>query len=214
MLPALSAPNGHGNVVVVVFARTVMSAIAEKLYRIHRFSVADYNRLGEVGLLTEDDRVELIEGEIIDMPPIGSRHARAVNYLNMHLVEAVRRSAVVAVQNPVALDEHTEVQPDVAVLRMRADLYGVSHPRPRDVLLIIEVADTTVRYDLDIQLPLYARAGIAEVWVVDLEVGVLRLFRDPGVGEYREKQELGRRGAMAIPHIPAATIDLSGLFEP
>src|SRR5512147_87129 len=158
--------------------RDVMSARAENTYRRHRLTIADYHRMGEAGVFAHDARVELIEGEVIDMPPIGSRHARAVNYLNMHLVEAVRRSAVVAVQNPVTLDEHTEVQPYVAVLRIRADLYGISHPRPGDVLLVIEVADTSVRYDLDVKWPLYARAGIPEVWVVDLEVGVLRLFRD------------------------------------
>jgi Uma2 family endonuclease len=101
----------------------------------------------------------------------------------------------------------------VAVLRMRADLYGISHPRPGDVLLVIEVADTTVRYDLDVKLPLYARAGIPEVWVVDLDVGVLRIFRDPAGGNYREKQEPGRVGAVAIPYLPSATIDLSGLFK-
>ena len=193
--------------------RDVMSARAESTYRRHRLTIADYHRMGEAGVFAHDARVELIEGEVIDMAPIGSRHARAVNYLNMHLVEAVRRSAVVAVQNPVALDEHTEVQPDVAVLRMRADLYGISHPRPRDVLLVIEVADTTVRYDLDIKLPLYARAGIPEVWVVDLEIGVLRLFRDPAGADYRQKQEVGGLGAVAIPHLPSGTIDLSGLFE-
>jgi Uma2 family endonuclease len=169
--------------------------------------------MGEAGVFAPDARIELIEGGLVDMAPIGSRHARTVNYLTMHIVEAVRRSAVVAVQNPVDLDEHTEVQPDVAMLRMRADLYGISHPRPGDVLLIIEVADTTVRYDLDVKLPLYARAGIPEVWVVDLEVGVLRIFRDPAGGDYREKQELGSVGAVAIPHLPSATIDLSGLFE-
>jgi Uma2 family endonuclease len=190
-----------------------MSARAGNTYRRHRLTIADYHRMGETGVLAHDARVELIEGEVIDMAPIGSRHARAVNYLNMHLVEAVRRSAVVAVQNPVDLEEHTEVQPDVAVLRVRADLYGISHPRPRDVLLIIEVADTTVRYDLDIKLPLYARAGVPEVWIVDLEVGVLRLFRHPAGGNYQEKQELGGVGAVAIPHLPPATIDLSGLFE-
>lgn len=190
-----------------------MSARAENTYRRHRLTVADYHRMGEAGVFAADARVELIEGEVIDMAPIGSRHARAVNYLTTHLVEAVRRSAVVAVQNPVDLEKHTEVQPDVAVLRMRADLYGISHPRPKDVLLIIEVADTTVRYDLDVKLPLYARAGVPEVWIVDLEVGVLRLFRDPAGGDYREKQELGGVGAVAIPDLPSATIDLSGLFE-
>jgi Uma2 family endonuclease len=99
-----------------------MSARAENTYRRHRLTVADYHRMGEAGVFAHDARVELIEGQVIDMAPIGSRHARAVNYFTMHLVEAVRRSAVVAVQNPVTLDEHTEVQPDVAVLRMRADL--------------------------------------------------------------------------------------------
>src|SRR5512147_2890275 len=114
----------------------VMCARAEDTYRRrHRLTVADYHRMGEAGVFAPDARVELIEGEVIDMAPIGSRHARTVNYLTMHLVEAARRSAVVAVQNPVDLDEHTEVQPDVAVLRMRADLYGIGHPRPRDVLL-------------------------------------------------------------------------------
>ena len=190
-----------------------MSAIAETPYRIHRFSVADYNRLGEVGLLTEDDRVELIEGEIIDMPPIGSRHAGTVDFLSDRLFAAVEGRAIVRVQNPIVLDDFSEPQPDITLLRPRDDFYTRCHPRPGDVLLVIEVAETTLRCDLDVKLALYARAGVPEVWIVDLEMGVLRLFRDPGGGDYRERQEPGKGGAVAIPHLPSATIDLSGLFE-
>ena len=189
-----------------------MSARAENAYRRHRLTVADYHRMGEAGVFAPDARVELIEGEVIDMAPIGSRHARAVNYLNMQLVEAVRRSAVVAVQNPVSLEEHTEVQPDVAVLRMRADLYGISHPRPSDVLLVIEVSETTLRYDQEVKLRLYARAGIPEVWIVDLESSVLLVYTQPDREIYGERQELSAPGVLAPSALPEAAIDLSALF--
>src|SRR5512132_4180742 len=116
----LSEPNRHGNV-LVVFVRIAMSAIAENRYRIHRFSVADYNRLGEVGLLREDDRVELIEGEIIDVPPIGSRHAGTVDFLSDRLFAAVGGRAIVRVQNPIVLDDFSEPQPDITLLRPRDD---------------------------------------------------------------------------------------------
>ena len=131
-----------------------------------RFTVHDYYRMGEAGILHEDDRVELIEGEIVEIAPIGSRHLTCVNQLTRLLVRGVGDAAIVSVQNPVRLDEHTEPQPDLAVLRVRD--YRESLPMPEDVLLLIEVSDTTLAYDRGVKLPLYARAGIREVWIADL----------------------------------------------
>jgi len=136
----------------------------------HRFTVEEYHRMAEAGLLSEDDRVELIDGEIIEMTPIGSRHHACV----MRLDELLRRPGVpggyiVSVQGPVQLDEGNEVQPDVALLRRRPDFYAGELPGPEDVLLIVEVSDTTLSYDRAVKLPRYARAGVPEVWIVDLE---------------------------------------------
>jgi Uma2 family endonuclease len=126
-----------------------------------RFTVHDYHRMGEAGILHEDDRVELIEGEIVEMAAIGTRHFSCVNRLNRLLVMSVGDEAVISVQNPVRLNEHTELQPDLAVIRARD--YRESLPEPDDVLLLIEVSDTTLAYDRGVKLPLYAKAGITEV---------------------------------------------------
>jgi Uma2 family endonuclease len=189
-----------------------MSANAENLYRIHRFSVADYNRLGEIGLLTEDDRVELI-GEIIDMPPIGSRHAGMVKHLATVLHEAVGRKAIVSVQDPLVLDERNEPQPNIMLLRPRADFYRASHPRPDDVLLLVEVAETSFTYDEECKLPLYGAAHIPEVWIIDLESALLRVFRKPAGGSYTERQELETPSILAPEALPGSTINLTGLFN-
>jgi Uma2 family endonuclease len=190
-----------------------MSATAEKLYRIHRFSVADYNRLGEIGVLTEDDRVELIEGEIIDMPPISSRHAGTIDFLNHRLFAAVGGQAIVRVQNPIVLDDFSEPQPDITLLRPRDDFYTRTHPRPDDVLLVIEVAETTLSYDHDRKLPVYARAGIAEVWIVDVARNTVSAFRNPEGHAYCDEQVLITPTALTLALLPDIKVNLSGLFE-
>jgi Uma2 family endonuclease len=134
----------------------------------YHFTVAEYERMGEAGILSEDHRTELIEGEIIEMSPVGKRHVACVNRLTKLLVQAFGASGIVSVQNPIQLDDYSEPQPDVAVLKPREDFYEQSLPTPADVLLLIEVADTTLEYDRQIKLPLYARAGVPEVWIVNL----------------------------------------------
>ena len=156
-----------------------------------RFTVHDYHRMGEAGILHEDDRVELIEGEIVEMAAIGTRHFTCVNALNRLLVRGVGDEAIVSVQNPVRLDEHTEPQPDLTVLRTRD--YRRSLPGPGDVLLLIEVSDTTLPYDRGVKLPLYARAGIPEVWIVDLAGETVERHTDPSGNGYR-RIERARRG--------------------
>jgi Uma2 family endonuclease len=161
-----------------------------------RFTVHDYHRMGEAGILHEDDRVELIEGQIVEMAAIGTRHFACVNQLNRLLVRGVGDAAIVSVQNPVRLDEHTEPQSDLTVIRARD--YRESLPMPEDVLLLIEVSDTTLSYDRGVKLPLYARAGIPEVWIVDLAGEVIERHTDPAEDSYRTFKR-ARRGETIEP---------------
>ena len=159
-------------------------------------TVAEYHRMGEVGILTERDRVELIEGELIAMSPIGSEHAGTVNALNRLLVQAVGDRGVVAVQNPVRLDDLSEPQPDFAVLKPRADDYRRATPRSVDVLLIVEVADTSLAYDRDVKRSLYARHGVPEVWIVNLAANEVEVCRAPTGDQYASVAHVGRDGIL------------------
>jgi Uma2 family endonuclease len=181
--------------------RAVVETEAQEIVR-RRFTVHDYHRMGEAGILHEDDRVELIEGEIVEMAAIGTRHFACVNGLTRLLVRGVGDKAIVSVQNPVRLDERTEPQPDLTVLRVRD--YRESLPMPEDVLLLIEVSDTTLAYDRGVKLPLYARAGIREVWIVELASEVIERHTDASRDRYRSL-ERARRGetieASALPEL-------------
>src|SRR5437870_5978990 len=128
------------------------------------FNVAEYYRMAEAGILTEEDHVELIDGEIVAMSPVGSRHAACVKRLNRILGRRVGDLVVVGVQDPIGLDDYSEPEPDISLLRPRADFYSEAHPIPSDVLMIIEVADSSDLYDREVKVPLYARAGIPETW--------------------------------------------------
>lgn len=153
------------------------------------FSVHEYHRMSEAGLFNEDDRVELIEGEILEMTPVGARHVRYVNRLTMLLASfasEVDKGYVVSVQNPVRLNDRVEPQPDLALLRETSDVGAL--PIPDDVLLLIEVSNTSLDYDREMKLPLYARAGIPEVWIVDLMSERIELHARPKGGLYSESR--------------------------
>ena len=153
----------------------------------HRLDVDEYHRMAEAGILGEDDRVELIDGELIDMAPISQGHAAMVSRLTEALVLACAGRAIVSPQNPVRLDRSNEPQPDLAVLRRRADFYATGErPGPADILLLIEVADSSLRYDRTVKLPLYARASVGEVWIVDLKRRVFHAYRTPNGDAYGE----------------------------
>ncbi len=141
--------------------------------------------MGEAGVFAPEARFELIEGEIIEMAPIGSPHAGTVAILDRILARAAGDRAIVWVQNPLRLGERSMPQPDLALLTPRTDSYRSSHPTAADVLLVVEVSDTTLQFDLSTKIPLYARAGIAEAWVVDLEKRAVRVYRDPDPAGYR-----------------------------
>nr|MBS0019728.1 Uma2 family endonuclease [Gammaproteobacteria bacterium] len=187
-----------------------MSIAAERFAQRHRLTLDEFLRIGEAGILGDDARVELIEGDLIDMAPIGSRHAAVVKRLNYLLTLAAGERAIVSVQDPIALDEHTMPQPDVALLKPRADSYSSAHPRPEDTLLIIEVAETTLAYDVNIKLPLYARAGIPEVWIIDLTSRQITRYRNPSKDAYTSTEPVSLAEVRLIA-LPGLSIDLSSL---
>jgi len=164
----------------------------------YRFTVAEYDRMIEAGIFGEDDRVELIDGEILQMSPIGQGHASVVRRMNWLLMKLVGDAAIVDVQNPIHLDEYGEPRPDLALLAPRSDFYREDHPDARDVLLLIEVADSSLDFDRQIKLPRYARAGIPEVWLVNLNADLVEVHRDPMVDGYRTV-EVRRRGEWLTP---------------
>ncbi len=152
-----------------------------------RFTVEEYHRMAESGILTEDDKVELIHGEIIAMSPIGIRHMSCVNRLNMLLTSLFTGEAIVSVQNPVKINHDSEPEPDLVLLRHENDFYARRAPTVEDVLLIIEVADSTLRYDQKVKLPLYAQAGVREVWIVNLEKEQVEVYTQEGKN-YRQQK--------------------------
>jgi Uma2 family endonuclease len=166
-----------------------MSANTESWPRPHRLTIDEYYRMAEVGLLAPDAHVELIEGEVVDMPPIGSRHAAAVSVLAKRLIRAVGDSAEVRVQAPVRLGPASEPQPDIAVLKPKDDSYKNAHPQAADVLLLIEVSEATLRFDMTVKATLYARHRIQEYWVVDLVGKQLHRYRRPQGGQYADREE-------------------------
>jgi Uma2 family endonuclease len=176
-------------------------------------TVAEYYRMAEVGILGERDRVELIEGELVAMSPIGTYHIGTVITLTHSLVHAVGERAIVSVQNPVRLDDLSEPQPDFALLRPRPDFYRDAHARPSDVLLLIEVADTSLNYDRAVKRALYARHAIPEFWIVDLTSGEIEVCRQPKADGYAAVTRVGRDGALEPELLPGVRIQASTLFR-
>ena len=152
----------------------------------YRLKVSDFNTMSEIGIFNEDDHIELIEGGLITMSPIGKQHAWETRQLNYLFSRLVADKALVDVQNPLILDDYNEPEPDIMLLHYRADFYKTARPRPADVFLLIEVADTSLNYDKNTKIPLYAKYGVPEVWLVDLLHKKLEIHRRPGANGYRQ----------------------------
>ena len=178
-----------------------------------RFTTAEYMRMGEAGVLGEDDRLELIEGEILELAPIGYGHAACVRRLTSLFSRLLGESVQVSVQNPIDLDEHTQPQPDLVFLRPRDDFYSSAHPTPGDILLLVEVAETSAEYDRQIKVPVCAQSGIDEVWLVDLRQRRLIVYREPSARSYRTVQIFQSSDALrsaAFPDLLIAVADILG----
>ncbi len=190
-----------------------MDGGATRIIEPHRFTVTDYHRMTEAGILTEGSRVELIRGQIVDMAAIGTPHFGMVNRLNQLLTRLVEDRGLGSVQNPVRLDDGSEPQPDVVILRPRRDYYETTFPRPGDVLLLIEVADSSLAYDRAVKAPLYADAGIVEYWIVDLVDRIVEVFREPANDRYAQTQRIGADGVLQILALPGAALHAADVLR-
>jgi Uma2 family endonuclease len=166
--------------------------------------------MGDAGILTEDDRVELIEGELVAMAPIGSDHVATTNALTRLLVLAIGDRGIVSVQNPVRLTQRSEPQPDFAILRPRD--YRTALPGPADTMLAIEVASTSLGYDRGVKLALYARSGIPEVWIVNLMAKEVEIHRSPAGGSYTIHARAGSADVLTVEAIPSVRIPVAEIF--
>ncbi|MBX9255102.1 Uma2 family endonuclease [Desmonostoc muscorum CCALA 125] len=177
-----------------------------------KFTVEQYHKMVESGILKEDDRVELIRGDIIEMSPIGTKHAACVRRFNNMLGPRLGNRIIVSVQNPVVLDNNSEPQPDVALLKPRDDFYATAHPQPQDIFLLIEVADSTILYDREEKIPLYAQANIIEVWLVDINQEIVEVYRQPTAAGYQHIQKFTRGQSLTILGFPDVNITVNGIF--
>jgi len=179
----------------------------------HRFNTGEYYRMGETGVIKADARVELLDGEIIDMSPIGPFHGGVVNRLNSLLNANAKGRYLVAVQNPMHVDDYNEPQPDLMLLRPAPDDYTSRHASPEDVFLLVEVSDTSLQYDRGDKLQAYARAGVSEVWIVNLQEGIVEVYREPELSGYRSVTPL-RPGDRVNPvDFPDVVVDIARLLR-
>jgi Uma2 family endonuclease len=178
----------------------------------HRINAEQFHKMAEVGMLVPGERVELIEGEIIDMAPIGSFHCGNVNWLDRVFHQAVADRLVVAVQNALRLSSHVEVYPDLTLLKPRSDFYRHAHPGPEDVLLVVEVADSSAAFDRSVKAELYARHGIAEYWIVDIPARSIRFHRAPQDGRYTDITATETPGPTVVPGLTDVSVDLTQAF--
>jgi Uma2 family endonuclease len=187
-------------------------AVMNDLLPRHRITVDEYYRMAEVGLIAPDARTELIEGEVIEMPRVGSPHAGTVDQLEHLLRTTLGDSFRIRVQHPVHLDNYSEPQPDLAVVPSRKDFYQSRHPTAEDTYLIVEISQSSLRTDLTAKVPLYARHQVPEVWVVDIEHHRIHFFRSPKNGIYTEVSFTDKPGVRVLASLPEVKIDLSALF--
>ncbi len=177
-----------------------------------RFTRAEYYRMAEVGILRRRDRVELIRGEIVEMSPMGRRHRAFVDNLNHLLAPRLHDRAIVSIQMPLVLSDDTEPEPDLTVLRRRAVPYKEREAHGEDVLLLIEVADSSLAYDRSTKLRLYAEAGIPEYWVVDCVAETVEVYRDPGPDGYRDMHRAANAAVLVLQAFPDVELSIADIF--
>lgn len=178
------------------------------------FTVEEYHKLVPAGILREDDRVELIHGEILTMPPIGNEHGGCTDRLTRRFTTIPERRAQVRIQGAVELAKHEEPQPDVSLLKYRADYYSKRAPRPKDTLLAIEVSDSTLNFDRNVKIPLYASTGISESWIVNLPEQCIEVYRKPSRHGYRERKVYCRGESVSPLAFPGFSLRVDAVLGP
>lgn len=191
----------------------MIAVMQSDLVRRHRLTVEEYFRMAEIGLLAPEARVELIEGEIFDMAPIGNEHGGFTAWLHRRLLRDLGESISVWDQVTLPLGRFSAPEPDLAILKYRKDEYRAKRPSPDDVLLIVEVSQSSLRHDQKVKLPLYARHNIPEVWILDVQRLQIQFFHTVEAGHYAHTSSTSTPGRVPLRALPAATVDLTGLFE-
>jgi len=179
----------------------------------HRFTVGQYYQIAEIGILGIEQRTELIDGEIIEMSPIGVKHAGSINRLNRVFANLVGDNAIISIQNSIQLNNYSEPQPDLAILRWREDYYTESLPIISEILLLIEVSDSTLKYDREVKSLLYAKAGIPELWIANLETQVFEVYRQPSETGYQEVQTYGKGEVISLQMLTDITIAVDDIMN-
>ena len=177
-------------------------------------SVAEYHKMAEVGILSHKDKVELILGEIFHMSPIGSKHQATIDRLNLFFIQTFSKEAIIRPQGPVQLGKHSEPEPDLLLLKLVEDFYAAQHPQAKDVLLLIEVSDSSAAFDREVKLPLYAQAGIPEYWIVDLNLHHLEVYHTPEGNTYRSKTIFSVDDKVRCLAFPESDFSVSDLIGP
>jgi len=185
-----------------------MLSFAQKRY----FSAEEYHRMGETGIFRENEQTELIKGEIFHMPPIGTEHAACVDRLNRLLHLSLGESWIIRVQNPVSVSVDSEPEPDISVLKFHPEFYARHHPQPKDIGMLIEISDTSLGYDRQIKLPLYAKAGIPEVWIVNLKERCVEIHSSPAEPGYELCRKHYRGAQLKSPSFPDLKISVDELL--
>ena len=189
-----------------------MQATAEKTIR--PITVAEYYRMAETGILSVREPVELLDGQLIAMPPMGPRHGYTVSAVVTYFVERFSKRAYVSVQGPLTLDEWSEAEPDVMLSALPAEQYAVAHPTPADVRLVVEVASSSLRYDAGMKLRAYARRGVYEYWIVDLEHEHVDVYREPEGERFRKHRRMGRGKSVAPLAFPDDAVAVNDILPP
>lgn len=177
-----------------------------------KFSVAEYQQMSEVGIFSEDDRIELISGEIVNMSPIGQRHAACVNRLVRIFTTLLGNRMILSVQNPIRLNDNSQPQPDLVLLKNRDDFYEGKVPESEDIFLLVEVADTSFDYDQEIKVPLYGASGIPEVWLVNLNLDCLWVYREGNLDNYQNIKQLFRGENVRVQSFPEINIEVNKIL--
>ena len=192
---------------------SILTAMVVQVERaLRRFTVDEYRRMADAGVFQPDERVELIDGEIVEMSPIGRRHANCVNNLTRLLITRLGDRAIVSPQNSIQISVRSEPQPDLTVLRRRAVSYKDEDATASDVLLLVEVADTSIAYARSVKLRLYAAAGIPEIWIVDAAGEGIEIYRSPESGGFREAQRARPGGTVTPIAFPDLTLVVADIF--
>lgn len=201
---------------IATSARPFVPQAPNQDYQRYCFSIEQYYKMAKIGILNIDARTELIAGEIIEMSPIGTKHAASLSKLADLLRDLTRNlrenRVLIRQQNPVQLSDRTEPQPDIAIVVDRDDYYADAHPQPADILLLIEVADSTIKYDREVKAKLYAKAGILELWIVNLDAQVFEVYRQPHEGIYTQMQIYQKGQTVSLVCLPDVAIAVSEIF--